>query len=241
MGKKLSESPRRQRKRAARKDAILKMAMDLVVEGGLEGLTIHRLARELDYTPGALYRYFPSKGAVLAELQRESLEAIHEGLTTHLQYQMGRDEVQQASEKARALFSILVLSSHYTALSKQIPHHTKIITYLFGDPRLLIPLEEIQRSAPAFVALLGEVDEFLRAAATKKAIKNGDSRSRTLLLWSSVQGVLQLEKLQRIQAVSADIRVLCLQLTESLLLGWGASRASLSEAMDLLNLDFKLE
>lgn len=237
MGKKLSESPRRQRKRAARKDAILKTAMDLVMEGGLEGLTIHRLARELDYTPGALYRYFPSKGAVLAELQRESLEVIHDRLRTHFQHQMLRDEVQQASEKVQALFAILVLSTHYTSLSKQIPHHTKIITYLFGDPRLLIPVEEIQRSAPAFTALLGEVAEFLKAAAAKKAIKKGDSRSRTLLLWSSVQGVLQLEKLQRIQAVSADIRALGLQLTESLLLGWGAARAPLAEAVALLNLE----
>ena len=239
MGKKLSESPRRQRKRAARKDAILKMAMDLVVEGGLEGLTIHRLARELDYTPGALYRYFPSKGAVLAELQRESLESIHAGLTKHLEQQLLRDEVRGASEKVRALFSILLLSVHYIALGNEIPHHTKIITYLFGDPRPLIPTEEIQRSAPAFIALLSEVDDVLLAAVAKKAIKSGEARSRTLLLWSSVQGVLQLEKLQQIQAVSADIRVLGLQLTESLLLGWGATRASLQDAVNLLNIDFE--
>ena len=235
MGKKLSESPRRQRKRAARKDAILQMALKLVIEGGLEGLTIHRLARELDYTPGALYRYFPSKGAVLAELQRHSIETIHESIREKLATVFAREKLQGISDKHMGLVRILVTALHHSELNKDHPHHLKLIIHLFGDPRLLIPAEELMRSAPAFMALLDEVDGYIAAAEKSKAFKPGPVRQRTLLLWSSAMGVMQLEKLTRIPAVAVNVQSLCRELVISLLLGWGATRSSISEALELID------
>jgi AcrR family transcriptional regulator len=234
MGKKLSESPRRQRKRAARQEAILKTALDLVIEGGLEGLTVHRLARELDYTPGALYRYFPSKGAVLAELQRQSLESIHQALDKNIEKQLKRSDVQKLSEETRSLFLLLATATHYSKLSLDLPHHTKLISYLYGDPRQLIPAEELQRSAPAFRTLLADVDGLLNEAAKTKALKPGPARERTLLLWSSMQGVLQLEKMTGIEAISVKTSALCQQLAVSLLLGWGATQTTINDVIELI-------
>ena len=61
--------------RARRRDAnlarILDAAMELVAGGGLEALSMGRLAAAVDYTPGALYRYFPSKDALLARFDHE--------------------------------------------------------------------------------------------------------------------------------------------------------------------------
>jgi AcrR family transcriptional regulator len=207
------------------------MAFDLVIEGGLEALTIHRLARELDYTPGALYRYFPSKGAVLAELQRHSLEVIHISLKDHLAQEMTRPDVQEMTEKEQSLFQILAITIHYGGFLKTLPHHIKMITHLFGDPRTLMSDDDLARSAPAFTDLLSEVDGYIETAVKAKAIKGGVARQRALMLWSTVQGLLLLEKHTRIQTLSADIQYLCRELVFSLLLGWGASRVAVTEAL----------
>ncbi|MCA9555215.1 MAG: helix-turn-helix transcriptional regulator, partial [Myxococcales bacterium] len=56
-------------RREARRQAIVDEALALVTEGGFEALTLQRLAGRLGYAVGALYRYFPSKEALLAALQ----------------------------------------------------------------------------------------------------------------------------------------------------------------------------
>ena len=68
----------RARRRQARFKAILDAAMDLLVTDGLDGLTIHQLAKAVDYTPGALYHYFASKDAIIAELQLQIFATIHD-------------------------------------------------------------------------------------------------------------------------------------------------------------------
>ena len=63
----LERSPR-QRRHAATLDRIVEAAGALVAEGGVEALSMGRLADAVDFTAGALYRYFPSKDAVLSAL-----------------------------------------------------------------------------------------------------------------------------------------------------------------------------
>ena len=60
----------RERRREATLARILDAALDLVVEGGFDALSMNRLARETDFTPGALYRYFDSKQALLEQIVR---------------------------------------------------------------------------------------------------------------------------------------------------------------------------
>ena len=52
----------------AKIERILEAAMEMVAEGGFDALSMARLADAVDYTPGALYRYFRSKDALYAAL-----------------------------------------------------------------------------------------------------------------------------------------------------------------------------
>ena len=70
MGGLTEHTPRVARKRAARQREIVRRGLAIAAAEGVEALTIARLAGELDYTPGALYRYFASKDALVAEVQR---------------------------------------------------------------------------------------------------------------------------------------------------------------------------
>jgi AcrR family transcriptional regulator len=72
-----AESPdRRTRKRAARREALLALAADLVEELGPDGLTMAALAEAADHAPSSLYTYFPSRSALMASLQQEALRKL---------------------------------------------------------------------------------------------------------------------------------------------------------------------
>ena len=55
---------------AAREEAIIATALDLAESRGVAGVTTAGLARSLEFTEAALYRYFPSKGAIIAATLR---------------------------------------------------------------------------------------------------------------------------------------------------------------------------
>jgi TetR/AcrR family tetracycline transcriptional repressor len=55
----------------SRRDEVLHAALDLLDEVGLDALTTRRLAERLGVQPGALYRHFPSKRALLTAMVGE--------------------------------------------------------------------------------------------------------------------------------------------------------------------------
>ena len=59
------------RRNAATRQAILDAALDLVVASGLEALTIEAIARRAGVGKQTIYRWWPSKGAVLLEAYLE--------------------------------------------------------------------------------------------------------------------------------------------------------------------------
>ena len=59
---------RRQRRREATSEEILAVAAEMLGREGGAGLTIRSIARELGLAPSALYRYYPSRDAILTAL-----------------------------------------------------------------------------------------------------------------------------------------------------------------------------
>jgi len=68
------------RRRLRNRQAILDAALALIEVSGIDGWSMRELAERVDYTPGALYRYFDGKAALLAALTDEAMD----GLRTHL-------------------------------------------------------------------------------------------------------------------------------------------------------------
>ncbi|MFC6086158.1 TetR/AcrR family transcriptional regulator C-terminal domain-containing protein [Sphaerisporangium aureirubrum] len=55
----------------SRRDDVLKTALELLDEVGIDDLTVRRLADRLGVQPGALYRHFPSKRALLDAMVKQ--------------------------------------------------------------------------------------------------------------------------------------------------------------------------
>lgn len=67
---------RRDRRRISTRVEILDAARELLLEVGPEGLSLRQVARRADFSPAALYTYFPSKDSLIASLFAESFERL---------------------------------------------------------------------------------------------------------------------------------------------------------------------
>ncbi len=65
-----SQSPREKRSQRTRK-AILNAARDIINSQGAQALSVRKIAREIDYSPAALYEYFKSKDDIMEALCRQ--------------------------------------------------------------------------------------------------------------------------------------------------------------------------
>ena len=66
---------RRQRRRQATIDEVLRHAVDVMTESGVGGLTVSELARRTAVQPPSLYKYFPSLHAIYDELFARGIAA----------------------------------------------------------------------------------------------------------------------------------------------------------------------
>jgi AcrR family transcriptional regulator len=75
---------RRERARQEMRDAILDTARQMVEAEGVAKLSLRAIARELGYSPAALYEYFPSKEAICTALYFEGTDGLSGRMATTL-------------------------------------------------------------------------------------------------------------------------------------------------------------
>ena len=221
-------STRRERKRRERVQGILETAMTIVVEEGLERMTVHRLARELDLTVGALYRYFPSKDAIIAALERMAIVEVGQSL---------RDAAQEAKSgprpdppSAAALYDILVIAEAYRAFTLQSPSRFQLISQILATPTHVLTDDQAERVMRPMMDLLGWIAEYFETAVRGNALAPGNAMERTTLFWSGLRAMVQTRKLARMQPETMAYTHLYRQMAGTLLLGWGAAPETITIA-----------
>ncbi|HBP17722.1 MAG TPA: hypothetical protein DEA08_08010 [Planctomycetes bacterium] len=215
-----------ERRRAAKRERILDAARELVVEGGLDALTINGLARQLDYSPGALYRYFRSKEALIVALQVEAVETFR-GLL--------QERLRSLSE-APPLARILAVVEVHRQLADVSPADYRLVSATIADPRQLVhDAEEQAASYAAFAGLIQQVSQTLLDAEQAEELgPSDDPAQRAVLLLASHQGLLQLGKVSRYAPDLLDPRRLGDALVDGLLTGWGADPSQIPFTRALL-------
>ena len=68
--------PPQQQRSKDRVEAILEVALEMVVEQGSEALAMREVARRAGVQIGSLYQYFPSKAAIIRELAKHNLARV---------------------------------------------------------------------------------------------------------------------------------------------------------------------
>jgi AcrR family transcriptional regulator len=70
----LAIETKRERRQARTREAILAAALDIVVKGGTNALSMREVARRVDYSPAALYEFFGSKEDIVAAVVAEGYQ-----------------------------------------------------------------------------------------------------------------------------------------------------------------------
>src|SRR3954469_1053929 len=70
---------RQERDREAVSRAILDAARDLFVDEGYRNVSIRKIAEKIEYSPAALYGYFPSKDDIFYALAEDGFRLLHRG------------------------------------------------------------------------------------------------------------------------------------------------------------------
>lgn len=205
---------------------ILDAAMRLVEAGGIEALSINKLADDVHYTPGALYRYFGSKDALLSKLV--------ERILTDVNGYLARGQAL-LPPRARPLARVMVLVAAYRAFARREPRRFGLLAVTMADPRVL--LREPADAEPLVALMMEALSTLagaLRAAAEAEQLSEGDPAERALTLFALLQGALQMEKQARRAPGVIDVDRLALQGTRALLLGFGAKPKAVDHAIELV-------
>ncbi len=224
----------REKRREATIERIVETALHLLETEGYESLTIQRLAKELGYAVGALYRYFRSKDALLVALLHRVMEGIGEDMQTALALVQQRIDEERASEAREpgltsdeGLLRLLVCAHAYVDVARLRPSEFGLISTLIGDPREFLATEAAAPLVPMLIRLQLTLASVLEEAVRAGALAPGESRERAVILWSAVQGVIQLRKLGRFGVAGVELERLVPIALDTLLLGWGAKREQL--------------
>ena len=194
------------RRRARTLSALLDEALQIVREQGLDGLTMASLAERMDYTTPALYRYFPSKGVLIAELNRRVIADVRTALSEA--WAEAEDPLAAVSATAEVLY----------ALATERPAAFGLVTLSLADPRFEIE-EARPAHAPELEAMVMALSAHLAEAEAAGQISSGDPAERALRLLFGVLGTLQLRTLERFEA-RIDTRGVVLGLAKDLIAGW---------------------
>lgn len=228
-----AKSPRVQRKRAERRERIVEAAFEAIAESGPADFSLNQLARDLDYTPGALYWYFPSKEALVVEVQCRAFTELAQMINDARAAWEAHPAVVDQELAVRRIHSMLAQARHYLELGRTQPSYARLIAFSV-DPRVWLDDESAQRLAPVLAELFVAVSAPFTAAQRDGVLSEGDGAARAVQVWTALQGVLQTGKLARIAPDLFDVERLGMNSAETLLLGWGADPDALAKARTLL-------
>ncbi|MCB0976180.1 MAG: helix-turn-helix transcriptional regulator [Acidimicrobiales bacterium] len=220
---------RRARNRIRREQGYLRAAMAIAARDGLAGLTMQSLAAEVDSAVGTVYTYFPSKGALFAEMQREAIERLVAS------YHLTRDRsevllAEWTDERAVAVARLAVFGHFWIVAADDLPHEARLLHALVAEADQLVPDEEQSRVMPAALALLGEAEDCVDAARSVRAIDVEDSMNAVVRWAAALTGALMAGSLAHLNPIAFDGPRLARNLQADLLLGWGARRADVEAA-----------
>lgn len=68
---------RKEREKEEMRQLILKTAMGLFLEEGFHNVSVRRIAEKMEYSPAAIYRYFPDRDDILFALHNEGFEELY--------------------------------------------------------------------------------------------------------------------------------------------------------------------
>ncbi len=124
----------RERRHDLTKQKILDTARNILVSQGMQGLSMRTLAKEIDYSPSAIYKYYDSKEAILQAIREEGIALSSAMQVEAINQAESPADKLLASGRAYLRFAELY-PEHYLLLftTRDLPPES--IQAIFNDPK----------------------------------------------------------------------------------------------------------
>lgn len=179
----VSES-RRKRERAEMTERIMDVAREMFLRDGYEAVTLKKLAAAIEYSQGAIYKYFEDKQALVRAIIRKDSEDLRQHLLECLTLE---DPVEQLVEMARQYVTWgAAHPNHYHLMLLPPPGWEAQNRELRGRPQEYTPL-----SQEVLAVLYASVKEAMQRGRLKDKYQEPSLVAATL--WAGVHGLVLLE------------------------------------------------
>ncbi len=156
---------------------MVQAARELLLSGGLPGLSMRKVASALGLSPTAIYRHYADKDALVAA-------AVLEGFRTFGAYQA------EALQKSDPVLRLRHLGQRYFDFALQHPQDYRLIFMTDTRQQCLLQLEE--RSKKEIGRTFDVVQDTISEGQRAGAYRSGEPRTLAAYVWASVHGLASL-------------------------------------------------
>ena len=172
-------TPRVAAKREAFREQILDAAMKAVEEGGLEALSVKRLAKDLGVALGGIYHYVDGIEEVLVLVEHRAL--------SELGVAMAAAEAKNATKPALARLSAVIRV--FVDEPERAPARHRLVDALLSAPDPLLSPAQAARAELALATIHARVSRIFEECVAEGTLAPGDADVRTLLVWAAIHGL----------------------------------------------------
>lgn len=181
----MGSKERREREKKQRKNQILDVARELLLEKGLQATSINQIAKRSELSVGAFYFYYKRKEELYVTLQQEGLDLLY-GMTT-----------AAIRRKRNPRAKIRAIAQTYLTFAEEHRSYFDIINFFLNSSSGIFFSEQLKEQVDEHGNRIVDV----LANVISDGIHSGDFRPVSakryaLILWSTIHGVTQLRKLR---------------------------------------------
>ena len=147
---------RQERDREAVRRAILDAARDLFVREGFENVSIRKVAERIEYSPAAIYSYFPGKDDIFFALAEEGFHLLGGPRTPQHQAEL---QALAPLERVRAIFW------HFYEFSREQPQYFALMFVDRYVPRVSKEYERFAFARELKRSILDEISDCIASGA----------------------------------------------------------------------------
>ncbi len=192
----MGTAERREREKARRRAKILSAARDLLLTRGLSRTSVNQIAKRAEVSVATIYGYFAGREEVIAELSEEALNLLH-------------TSVLQATGKAttpREKLEAVAWAYLDFALTRNA--YFSCLNYFLTAPGQVLSPELKRRVHVQGDRILELVMAAAEAGMAAGSFQPVEIRRFALVFWATLNGILQLRKLEDTLLGQDDVETL---------------------------------
>ncbi len=175
---------RRMREKMERRRQILEAAHQLIVERGLDSISINLIAKEAEIGVGTIYFHFKNKDEILAAIQAEGLSVLYQKVNA------------VANEETGVIEKLKAVAFTYLAFSEEEKSYFDIINYFLSAPEVIFTPELKSRIDEEGFRTIGVISELIEEGVRQGQLAETIPDKSAIAYWGSVHGWVLLKKMK---------------------------------------------